>query len=621
MPERNLDSVYTGLQLDQTKRELRLLHFTFPEKDSGIQAIADTEPLHVILEKVSLDDKATPDKAASEFIALSYVWGDADDQREIYVNGHAIWITRNLDSALRAYARIYLNMASRDPEKTEDILPLWADGICIDQGSKDERGHQVSLMLSIYAAASFVFVWLGEGNVTTRLAIKLLKELAHPSDHFDAKRVQWQALFQFLQNPWFTRLWVVQEFAAARPLSILMWCGYDWILPSFLCRTVKRLLHVVHIDPLSELTRAVYTTNVIDNLLAIDQIFFVRGLHHSRRWAVPSIIKLCILISTSQRSSCTVPHDVIYALLGLAEKSKSIPELYPNYRLSIGTLFAEFFKTAVESTGALTLLSYVKHDLQTTMPSWVPNWNDKRSDIPARLVSFKTELSGDHDSVCTDLFSASHATVANCRFTPKLTICLCDGILVESVSRLYGDRLVGVEFTSEEICSWIERIGAALTHIWRALHPYKQEGFLEALWRTMLADQVTLDRKTHCPAPKSCRHIFDIIWNRSNNGHEENDRLLSNEYFLPVLQAVASSCRFRTLYGTASGRVGLGPPYTQQGDMVCVLFGGSVPYLLHDRKNGSHSFVGETYVHGIMRGEGLYDVNGKHKATQCFILT
>jgi hypothetical protein len=40
---------------------------------------------------------------------------------------------------------------------------LWVDAICIDQGSAAEKSTQVPLMDKIYAAASRVIIWLGEG--------------------------------------------------------------------------------------------------------------------------------------------------------------------------------------------------------------------------------------------------------------------------------------------------------------------------------------------------------------------------------------------------------------------------------------------------------------------------
>jgi hypothetical protein len=43
----------------------------------------------------------------------------------------------------------------------------------------------------------------------------------------------------------------------------------------------------------------------------------------------------------------------------------------------------------------------------------------------------------------------------------------------------------------------------------------------------------------------------------------------------------------------------------QLGDLVCVLFGCSVPVVLRKRIGGEYQFVGECYIHGLMDGEAL----------------
>ena len=54
---------------------------------------------------------------------------------------------------------------------------------------------------------------------------------------------------------------------------------------------------------------------------------------------------------------------------------------------------------------------------------------------------------------------------------------------------------------------------------------------------------------------------------------------------------------------------GLGPEESETGDIVCVLYGCSVPVVLRvaekQRVDGKvlHEVVGEAYVHGIMDGE------------------
>jgi hypothetical protein len=71
------------------------------------------------------------------------------------------------------------------------------------------------------------------------------------------------------------------------------------------------------------------------------------------------------------------------------------------------------------------------------------------------------------------------------------------------------------------------------------------------------------------------------------------------------LQQVMPGCK---LLRTEESRfLGLGPQSLEIGDLVCVLAGGRVPYLIRpvNDEDNEAQFVGEAYVHGIMHGEAV----------------
>jgi hypothetical protein len=71
-------------------------------------------------------------------------------------------------------------------------------------------------------------------------------------------------------------------------------------------------------------------------------------------------------------------------------------------------------------------------------------------------------------------------------------------------------------------------------------------------------------------------------WSRSANGASKN----------------------RIFARTESGYYVLGPAVMKKGDVICVLFGGKLPFCL--RPIGKqYLFVGECYAHGLMKGEAL----------------
>ncbi|KAK8106967.1 HET-domain-containing protein [Apiospora kogelbergensis] len=64
----------------------------------------------------------------------------------------------------------------------------------------------------------------------------------------------------------------------------------------------------------------------------------------------------------------------------------------------------------------------------------------------------------------------------------------------------------------------------------------------------------------------------------------------------------------RCLYRTRRGYLGTGPHDVQRGDVVCVLMGGAVPFILRPRGDGGgYIVIGDAYVHGIMDGELVQD--------------
>jgi hypothetical protein len=81
--------------------------------------------------------------------AVSYAWGNPEDTKPLFLNGYEVFVTRNLESALRHL------------RKPDQDLSLWADALCIDQKNVDEKTHQVSMMGDIYSACRRVYIWLG----------------------------------------------------------------------------------------------------------------------------------------------------------------------------------------------------------------------------------------------------------------------------------------------------------------------------------------------------------------------------------------------------------------------------------------------------------------------------
>ncbi|KXH61227.1 HET domain-containing protein [Colletotrichum salicis] len=168
--------------------------------------------------------------------ALSYAWGNVELSASITANGKSLRITNNLITALS-----HLRHESMD-------RIMWIDAVCIDQNNVAERGHQVGHMTGIYRGAEQVIIWLGSSTRETQLLMGCLKEFQQEwnrqksPDDFAWAREQWstqrqssgldqavvddlqqKGLASLLAQPWFTRIWVLQEVSNARTAPI--YCG------------------------------------------------------------------------------------------------------------------------------------------------------------------------------------------------------------------------------------------------------------------------------------------------------------------------------------------------------------------------------------------------------------
>ncbi|KFA51330.1 hypothetical protein S40293_04426 [Stachybotrys chartarum IBT 40293] len=159
--------------------------------------------------------------------ALSYVWGNTDDHQSISINQRDLNVTSNLHAAL-------VHLRSRLLERL-----LWVDAICINQEDPNEKGQQVQSMANIYIKANRVIVWLGEAAADSDRAIEDIRNAAvDQSSKYLINKTSEQAILMLLQRPWYQRIWVLQEVAAAR--YVLVKCGRTEIDGYAFCSATER---------------------------------------------------------------------------------------------------------------------------------------------------------------------------------------------------------------------------------------------------------------------------------------------------------------------------------------------------------------------------------------------
>jgi len=63
---------------------------------------------------------------------------------------------------------------------------------------------------------------------------------------------------------------------------------------------------------------------------------------------------------------------------------------------------------------------------------------------------------------------------------------------------------------------------------------------------------------------------------------------------------------YRRFCSTDGGRLAQAPKRTEVGDVICILYGGSVPYVIGPCGDDCYTFIGECYVNGLMDGEAMH---------------
>ncbi|KAH0490042.1 hypothetical protein TgHK011_001527 [Trichoderma gracile] len=253
--------------------------------------------------------------------ALSYVWGSPERPYTLQIDEQSMPITANLHEVL-------LRLRNKMIERI-----IWIDAVCIDQTNMEERGEQIQHMAEIYSKASRVLVWLGEAADGSNRALKQIRMSAdEEQQNLLLTEEDRQAILAILQRPWFRRIWVLQEVAAAQ--HIVMMCGTERIDGYAFCLGLPSLLPYESIP--SHIRSVTY--------LMRGSIFRPRYRINSSGGISLNIWPLGGLVDMYHAHEATERHDKIFALLGMSSDEPGASGLIPNYKISWDALMARLVK-------------------------------------------------------------------------------------------------------------------------------------------------------------------------------------------------------------------------------------------------------------------------------------
>ncbi len=295
--------------LSDPASQIRLLYIAPGPPDS---------PVHCTIAAVSL--KPEP----PSYVAISYTWGPPTPTATITIDGKALVVRQSCYNVLRT---MRLNDVGFD-------VPVWIDAVCINQSDVPEKNVQVDMMGSIYHGAAWVAACLecGDAFSTMRNYWGLLA--GSPEVKFgdsgttfrfqlgDEQRAdvfeRWQeAVYSVMDNPYFTRMWIVQELSLAQDVRLYSYGNlhaFSWELLGTQAYDWRGRMMELNRFPWSRTT-----TDEADLERALKQLGDTRSVMGTRK-DYPSHVRIESLTLTGLmgehlRRGCENPRDKIYAIL------------------------------------------------------------------------------------------------------------------------------------------------------------------------------------------------------------------------------------------------------------------------------------------------------------------
>ncbi|KAF5009937.1 hypothetical protein FDECE_3879 [Fusarium decemcellulare] len=593
--------------------------------------------------------------------AISYTWGKSPvKDKTLVVDGRALACTSATYNALQ-------NSTSWWHSRY-----VWIDAVCINQEDQVEKAEQVACMRYIYSRATVVRVQIDPcmGEDTCGAA-SLIRKIAwfiydfNPLSSELGSFFQWEkdswnrrgALVDFFANPWFSRVWIIQEVVCGSPVRVTY--GTEFINWYSMETAADALLQPACKDLLLHHARGAEAKK---HATALQKIAHTKQLHHENfayaaymhtdpdlralfSVSLPSrVLPLSTLLSTYCRSRATDSRDKIYALLGLViDSAISYPSIWPDYGQSLDKLMNLTTHHIISARSYMDIISFVgngnatahgeEHQLKS-IQSWVANWaypplgmplndhlssqsgrtfykaathfshelkieEDDKLSIRGKLVDYITEVGPGDSADCADIWSLDRLIKKN-----------PDGTVVLIANRI--NKLIDHHDKSLKLVSRLEKANPRLQG--------DSDHVRECFWRTLVGDRSHSQR----PAISEVGIMYDA-WLAELHilATSPSPQITGHvlRLFATWFEQLEYCALGRKICITNKGFMGMVPMGARAGDLVALFHGAAVPFVIRqafaaDSEGRQHAvkskgntdvyeMVGECYMHGLMDGEGI----------------
>lgn len=479
-----------------------------------------------------------------------------------------------------------------------------------------------------------------------------------------AQILDFSSLAKIYSNPYFTRLWIIQEITLSLNAMLIFksWSiSYDdfamatAVLHSFL-HTFANDSGSLTFSTLSSAweivsTKLVYTRKKNRDFLTDVELAAVNDDLWRPDWMN---VKLLDIIDSTD-NQCSDPRDQVYGLLSLSNDDTNDIDLTADYAKSTSEVYTDLAKSylvlkeirilshaGLQRISQNTKLSASETHASTTplyetMPSWVPDWR-----VPRPYLA----LGGSKRPGFTAGFGLPTHIETIPIETAKLLI---SGFQIDSIAHVRRPIDLNAAHTSlpaRYATHEPTRASIAALQSFCELH-YQNAGMTEyatgediltAFARTVLADGVYTAFGHLFPVFKGLPRGMVLLWRlftllkiktddgidlaqhitlpNLQTGESGKSRAQSVRTAWLILMFMVTALKNRAVFITLQGYLGLGPALSEVGDSV-VLFGGSeTPFVMrevgdagNDAAEKDFCIVGDCYLHGFMNGELLTEAH------------
>ncbi|KAI0858709.1 heterokaryon incompatibility protein-domain-containing protein [Xylaria cubensis] len=455
----------------------------------------------------------------------------------------------------------------------------------------------------------------------------------------DADDGIWSDIHQFYNLKWFCRVWILQEIALARSAMVL-WgtfeIDWEWIgLSAAIIRTNYPRLTALR-QTSQKVGLYTYKTYLNPRVVptGILNAYFMYRISRSQVYFKAPRFTFHQLLTLTRQFKCEDPRDQIFGILGIPTTDQSpaqeTPFILPDYTKSIAEVYQEVANRIIDSSGSLKLLSSIQRPARhwisdrdesdgydDGLPSWVPQWRFLITETLSPMEpSAAFDPAGGQPTQRKQDFDARALVIRGIEVDKISFVNRClnfDQFQKQFNSYQKSNKLQTSHYTQSDLeylaltlTAGRDWYGLPVTNIANHLADFSKCLLDNSLRWSLLdsafgAEDRGPTRGLNCSASSmngasSPGHRFvteDMLQQLARNGRADRFR-----------DSVATAVGKRALFTTASRLRGIGPETMNEGDIVCILYGANVPYVLrYHVESDAYLVIGECYVHEIMRGE------------------